>query len=141
MNGDAPLPDRLQWTVHPLRRSFKVSLAVSAIVAAVPVLIYLSYEDYWLSLVALVVLFFSLRAFYFPTHYTLDREGVNVACFPLHARRPWKIFKSWQSGEGAIRLSTFAGPSRLDAYRGLLLRIERGRPEIEDFLRQYIKPD
>lgn len=141
MNSAVPLPDRLQWTVHPLRRSMKVSLGISSIVAVVPVLIYLSYEDVWLSLIALVVLFFSLRAFYFPTRYTLDRDGVACACFPLRVQKPWKAFKSWQTGEGAIRLCTYLSPSRLDAYRGLLLRFDHGGAEIEAFLGQCIKAD
>lgn len=138
MNGSHGQPDRLEWIVHPFKRSWAVALGVSILIVVIPIFVYFAYEDLWLALLTFVIMFFSLRTFYFPTRYILDDEGVAYACFPFRARRPWKAFKAYYAVEGAVRLSTFSSPSRLDAHRGFLLRYEEGGERIVDFVKSRI---
>ncbi len=136
-----PPPDHLEWTVHPMKRSPKTAFGLTLLILAVPITVYLSYGDLWLGLVALMVLTASLRAFYLPTHYVLNRSSVTCSCFPVRASRPWEAFKGWQDLDGAVRLSVFLHPSRLDPYRGLLLRFEGDGASIKEYVRNRLKVD
>ena len=83
----------LTWTV---RLASAQTVTAAALILAVPVLIWAVYLDAWLSLVALALLFASLRALYLPTRYRLDDKGVTLDLFPLKTRRPWEAFQGFQ---------------------------------------------
>lgn len=127
-------PERIAWTVHPLRRSLAVASGLACFTAGLPVLLYMDTQDPVLALTALGVLLLSLRTFYLPTRYVLDPEGVTVACFPFRVHRPWSAFRGWQEAEGALRLTPFEKPSRLDPFRGVLLRFDGDGGAIRAYL-------
>jgi hypothetical protein len=128
-------PHRLVWTVHPLKDAFGMGLVLLVFIVTIPFFVYLQDGDLWLGLVAMLVLTFSLRSYFLPTRYILDEEGIICACFPLRVRRPWKAVKSWYVMDGAVRLSPFPSPSRMDAWRGLLLRCKNNDAEVLAYLR------
>ena len=131
-------PDRLEWIVHPARRYPGRGAALALFTAGVPLLIYLDWGDPVLAALALGVLLLSFRGFYLPTRYVLDRRGVGVACFPFRFHRPWAAFHGWYEADGALRLTPLPRPSRLDPFRGVLLRYEEGEERIRAFLARRV---
>jgi hypothetical protein len=132
----------LQWTSHPVKRKPLVSVAVTAFILLSGLLMYWSTESNTFTVLTLVILFASLAKFYFPTSYTLNREGVTIKTTTQKLFKPWSMYRSFYPDRKGILLSPFARPTRLENFRGLYIMCADNLDEVRAFVAAHISaPD
>ncbi|MBI2503336.1 MAG: hypothetical protein HYW07_08910 [Candidatus Latescibacteria bacterium] len=131
----------LQWTAHPLAENpWPKSTLLGGVVAAVSAGAAFSFEGLEYGLLSLGVLFASLSSYFCPTHYLLDEEGVQIRHLGRCRQRPWRQFCRIDRCREGIFLSPFARPSRLDPFRGCLLRAPRDPEAVRHFAQRHVVP-
>ncbi len=140
--GFKPAPIRtLHWTSHPLvENPWPKSAALGGAVAVVSVGAALSFEGVEYGLLSLAVLVASLSSYFFPTHYQLGEAGVKVRHLGRNRLWPWGQFCRIDRCREGIFLSPFARPSRLDSFRGCLLRAPQDPEAVRSFAQRHVGP-
>jgi hypothetical protein len=135
------LAGALRWTSHPLRENpWPRSALLGAIAAGVSLAAALSFEGVGYGLLSLGVLGAALAPYFFPTHYQLDEQGVQIRHLGRSRQRPWGQFCRIDRCREGVFLSPFARPSRLDAFRGCLLRAPRDPEAVRHFAQRHVGP-
>lgn len=134
-NCPCSAPSRLQWTVHPARRSPALAVAVGVLVALVLVLVYVSFRQIGAVLLSAAFLLGSLAPYWAPTRFDLTPEGIAVfGPLPVRQWRPWTDFRAFESAANGVLVTPFLRPSRLDNFRSVFLRTEDNRRAVVEFL-------
>ena len=139
MTSTANRAGTLAWTVHPSRTKPVVTISVSLFVLAVTLVIFLSTNSLWMTLLALVILYASLAKFYFPTKYTLSESGIVIKTTTQTLEKEWSLYRSCYPDKNGILLSPFVEPSRLENFRGLFIMFSGNRDEVTAFVKDQIK--
>ncbi len=71
---------------------------------------------------ALLLLIGSVSEYLFPITYRLTPKGVTQESVTTRIALPWSVIRRCRVGRRGILLMSLAVPSRLDAFRGILLR-------------------
>ena len=137
--GLAPgLARELTWTVHPARRNPVQAIAVAGVVLLIPLALHLIFGDPFLVFLSVLILGVSLGGYFFPTTVRFTESGVEVKSAWGRKSRPWSSFRSFQCDAEHLRLCPLSRPSRLDNYRGILLRFQGNRDEVLRYIRRCI---
>ena len=128
----------LNWRCHPVRRRPVVSMAVTAFIVLVGLLVYFATDSRGFTVLALVILFASLAKFYFPTEYRLSDKNIKVKTTTQTLVKEWSMYRSYYADKNGILLSPFARPSRLENFRGLYIMFEKNRDEVTAFVKERI---
>ena len=129
----------IKWTVHPVRRNWKVSVGVILFLVILCAAVYFSFNSAAFLLLSAIILVSSLSPFFFPTTYILRDDCVVIKSLLRRLSRQWSFFKSYYPDKNGVLLSPFAFPSRLENFRGVYIRFERNKPEVVDFIESKIK--
>lgn len=129
----------MRWVVHPFRKSVLRSTLVVAFLIALFVGVYVTFESFTFVAISVIVLFCALSKFFFPTTYTFTESGVIIQTPFSKTEREWKSIRSYYFDRSGVLLSPFAGPSRLESFRGVYLILENNRAEVESFLKRRIQ--
>jgi len=129
----------MEWTAHPFKADPKKSVFLVVIILLVSLLTLLTTASIGYALVALALLVFSMRQFFLATVYTLNAEGVQVRFSGATKKKRWDYFSSYYQDRNGILLSPFKSRSRLESFRGIYLIANNNKPQIEEFIKQYIK--
>ena len=89
-----------------------------------------------IAVIAPFVILASTAELFLPIKYRIDPEKVSSKCGPSVTEMQWADVKRVIELEGAIRLSPFAKPNRLDNFRGVLLRFSGNETEVWAKLRE-----
>ncbi|MHC4986756.1 MAG: hypothetical protein ACYTFO_11460 [Planctomycetota bacterium] len=117
-----PAEEAVCWRSFPLADDFPRSLLFGAALIGVSVLAGVAFEGLWAAAVAFVLLLVAMAKYVLPTHYRLDDEDVTVRFLGHSQRTSWSRIKRFDVGSHGVFLSPFERPSRLDSFRGVLLR-------------------
>lgn len=128
---------RVTWRVHPLREHKMRAVAALALAGGFLGFIGWLAGPGWAVLGALLA-FLSTPAFWLPTTYVLDEDGVEVRRLMYRMRRPWSHFARYETFDGGVFLSPFPKPSRLDPFRGLTLLGAHEHPEAMRLIRERV---
>lgn len=128
----------LRWSIHPVKRSAKISIFVILFLFVVWFLVYLTTFSPLLTILSVVILLGSLSPFFLPTYYELDNEKVKVKFFFNTKEKEWSMFRSFYVDKNGVLLSPFERPSRLENFRGLYVRFNQNKEEVVDFVRSKI---
>ncbi|MFZ1684593.1 MAG: hypothetical protein WAU88_10745 [Candidatus Zixiibacteriota bacterium] len=120
----------LEWVSHPLKRSLAKSAGVSAVILLFAILVWTGTDSIFFTSLSIVVLVMALTKFFLPTGYKLTEQKIYVKSFTHTLVKEWKIYRSYYPDKNGILLSTFAGPSRLENFRGLYLLFEGNRDQV-----------
>lgn len=129
----------MQWTVHPIKRNWKISAGVILFLVALCTAIYFSFNSATFLILSIAFLFISLSPFFFPTTYTFQDDSVLVKSFFRKFSRQWDSFKSYYPDKNGVLLSPFISPSRLENFRGVYIRFEGNRSEVVGFVEKKLK--
>ena len=133
-----PADDAVCWRSFPLADDFPRSLLFGVAVIGVSVLAGVAFQGLWAAAVAFVLLTVAMAKYVVPTHYHLDAYGVAVRFLGQTQRTPWSRIKRFDVGPHGVFLSPFERPSRLDSFRGVLLRFARNADEVVAFVTDRI---
>ena len=112
----------LVWRVHLLRRDptrLPVLLLLLFIAAACVWLMFVSLLPV---LAAVGLLLGAASEYLFPISYCLNGEGITANGPASRLVLRWKEARRCQEGRGTLLLTALPTPSRLDAFRGVLVR-------------------
>jgi len=130
----------MEWTAHPFKTDPRKSVFLVIIILLICLLVLLTTENIGFTLIALTLLVVSMRQFFLPTVYVLNAEGVEVRFSGTSKKKRWDYFSSYYEDRNGILLSPFKDRSRLEAFRGMYLIANNNKPQIVEFIKQYI-PD
>ena len=88
--------------------------------------------------IAVVIMLGSLSGFFFPTTYEFYPDKIKVKYILANLEKEWKNYRSFYVDKNGVLLSPFTKPSRLENFRGLYLKFDRGS-EIKDRVIDYIE--
>lgn len=112
------------WSIHLLQRNpWRIVVLVPIIFFTLVFLRALS-ADWFIIVLALVIFIFAIAEFILPLHYRIDDMGVHMRFFGSHRLLRWTNIRRVYCYKNEIFLSTLAKHSRLEGYRGLLLRCD-----------------
>ncbi len=131
--------ERLEWTSLPCRNDPLLSVAVVVLLLLLWVLVYLLFRDPVLVALAVVMLSGSLLTFFLPTRYVLTAEQASARGPLWRTERPWSDFRRCVADGSRAVLSPFPRPSRLDGFRGLVLRFDGNREQVLEFVRRRLE--
>src|SRR5262245_6584886 len=112
-------PEGISWRVHPARRRWRSSLAAGSVILVAAIATGMAAGSPAAGLAAALVLTLSLHRFFFPSHFTIDGEGIRAASLMSRKRLRWSEVRRFVCDRHGGYLSTRNRPSRLDAFRGL----------------------
>ena len=122
--------------VHPLRRDWRVSAGVIALLFLVWWGVWLWTKSGPLTFLSVVVMLVSLSSFLFPVTFTLDQESITMKSAFSTKRRKWEEFKSFWVDNHGVLLSPFERRSRLESFRGLYIRFSDNKDEVVEFIQR-----
>jgi len=129
----------LKWSIHPVKRSIKISIFVIFFLLVVWFLVYLTTFSLFLTIVSVVIMLGSLSPFFLPTYYELNNEKIKVKFFFNTKEKEWDMFRSFYVDKNGVLLSPFEKPSRLENFRGLYVRFNQNKDEVVDFVKSKIE--
>lgn len=131
-------PGVISWTTHPARANPARAAAVLGMIALVPLALQIFFADPFLTILGFLLLALPLVSWFFPTRVLLDDRGVTVRGVWGRRFRRWEAFRSFQHDARHVRLCPFRRPSRIDGFRGVLLRFGPGRNDALAYIRERI---
>ncbi|MHC5024030.1 MAG: hypothetical protein ACYTGG_08970 [Planctomycetota bacterium] len=131
------------WRAHPAReRGARTVAAVVIIAAASGGVVLAAGVPGWsvtLAVVAASVLVLATNRFFFPSRFTIDREGIT-ARYPLRTmHRRWSDLRRFVHDRDGGYLSTRARASRLDGYQGMHILFGDQREAVIDRIRRLLR--
>jgi hypothetical protein len=130
----------LEWVSHPFKRSLSKSVGVSAVILMFAILVWIGTDSVFFTSLSLVVLVMALSKFFLPTGYKLTEQKIHVKSLTHTMVKEWKVYRSYYPDKNGILLSTFAGPSRLENFRGLYLLFEGNRDQVVAYVKARLTP-
>jgi hypothetical protein len=119
------------------RTFFKAVLAVFL----VNIFIYYMFNPTF-GLIALLLTILSLTEIFFPFKYALYENGIVVDRFFYKVKHEYSYYKKVLNDKNGIFLSPFRYETRLESFRGILLRIPKDKKaEVIAFLKQKIEAE
>jgi len=132
--------DALQWRSWPICDDAPKSLLLVAVVLGVCVGVGVSFGGAGYGLVAALILSVGLSRYFLATHYALDESGVSARFLGQTQRKAWTDVRRVLVHREGVHLSPFPEPSRLDSFRGLLLRFAANADEVTQFVERNTNP-
>ena len=124
----------LSWRYHPAAKDkAKTALAASVILAFGFFVLWYSQSIIFAFLAALI-LTASLGVFFFPTKYTLNEDELTVEFLGTKQLKKWSGFVRAEPEKNGIFLSPFARKSFLEHYRGIFVRYNGNKEEVDRFI-------
>jgi len=127
---------KLEWTVHPLKANWKVSIGLIIFLIALCASIYFSFNSLTFLILSVVFLVGSLSSFFLPTTYMFLDDCIIVKSVFRRFSRQWNSFKRYYPEKKGVFLSPFLHPTRLENFRGLYVRFNNNKTDVIDFIKQ-----
>lgn len=115
----------LSWSVHLLRRRPERLARIGAALLGVFIASLCLFHSFWLALLPVAAVLFSLSEFVFPIHYTLTAQGASARYGPTALEIRWADVRHAYLTEEGIKLSPLrVKNSRFEPLRGVFLRFD-----------------
>ena len=132
------MAETLSWRSHPVVDDYPRSALLALLLAALCVAIGASFGGVGYGALAAAVLAGSLARYFLPTRYELNESGVVVRFLGQARRIPWAAVRRATVHRVGVFLSPFERPSRLDSFRGTLLRFAGNADEVVAFVNERL---
>lgn len=124
----------LSWRYHPAAKDkAKTALAV-AVILVFGVFVWWYSQFVIFAFLAALILTASLGVFFFPTKYTLNEDGLTVEFLGTRQIKKWGSFVRAEPEKNGIFLSPFARKNFLEHYRGVFVRYDGNKEEVDRFV-------
>ena len=112
----------LEWRVHLMQRDRSRLKLVGVTLLFAFCAVWLMFHNPLPAVVAVALLIGASSEYLFPIRYPLTSEGVHADALTSRLALKWKEAKRLIPDPMGIVISPLSAPSRLDAFRGVLLR-------------------
>jgi len=93
-------------------------------------------QRYLLTVLGAVILFGSLSDWFLPVRYRLTTHAASYKNGVFKKRIAWEEVRSCWMSDFGLKLSPFSHRTRLDAFRGLILRFADNRDEVHRIVKE-----
>jgi len=124
----------LSWRYHPAAKSKVKTALATAVILAFGIFVWWYSQSTIFALLAALILTASLGVFFFPTRYTLTEEGLTVEFLGTRQVKKWSGFVRAIPESNGIFLSPFARKSLLEHYRGIFVRYDGNKDDVDRFV-------
>jgi hypothetical protein len=138
MTTSPPQSGELSWTVWPAQQRPPHAAAVLALILGVSWYGYAGFGSIAYSIIALVVLTFSLSFFLFPSTYTLDAAGIELRGFLHTKRKAWEELGCYLRADDFIAVSVSPEPTEQSIRQGFVLRLAYNGDEVAQVLERHL---
>jgi ABC-type long-subunit fatty acid transport system fused permease/ATPase subunit len=115
----------LSWSVHLIARQPGRPAQIGAVLLAVLALGICLFHSFWISLIPVLALLFSLSEFVFPVRYTLTKQSASVRHGLTSLEIRWADVHHAYLTDDGIKLSPLQTKnSRFESLRGVFLRFD-----------------
>ena len=121
--------------MHPLRDDWKKSVLLFLSLAGLLLIIHWSFASSAVTFISGFFLIASLYRYFLPFRYAFYEERLVVAAPFYRQEKPWSAFQSFYVDTNGVFLSPYSRLSRLENFRGLYVRFNRNRAEVEAFVK------
>jgi len=128
----------MRWISSPFVDDWPRSLVALVAIVGFTTLVYFSRAGWMLTLIALLVLFFSLSRYFFTSVYELTDHGVKHQLLWFRRSWTWGEFKNYYVHPVGIHLSPFAKPCAMDPFRGVFLRFNKNRNQVTSYIQEQL---
>lgn len=111
-----------EWTVHLLRQDPRKLWGVLAGTLAASVLGWMTFGGWIGAVLGAVLVLSAVAEFLLPIRYRLTSQQATCSYGLARLGLPWSAVRRVIDAGDSVRLSPFRRPSRLDAFRGVLIR-------------------
>jgi hypothetical protein len=132
-------PNQLTWSVHRARETPGRTVAALVFIVVFVVLAFWVFGPL-LALLAALVFFLALNAYFLPITYTFTDTGIIVDKRLYKANYEWKQFRRWFRTTGGIVISPFSRRTYLDNFRGVHLLLPDDPASIVAYLEKRFAP-
>jgi hypothetical protein len=112
----------LEWTVHLLRRDPRRAQVVFGAMTFAALAGLMLFRSPLFAVVGAAVIFLSTAEYLLPIRYRLTTLRACAACGVNRLEIRWESVRRLLGGRSAVKLSPLAADSRLEPFRGVLLR-------------------
>lgn len=126
---ESQLIEPLEWSVH-LGRENRSKQWIVAMGAGLAFLFGTKLLNPFIGFLGAGVVVASTSEMFFPIKYRLDQNGASSKCGFNRTFIYWSDVQRIEEGETAVNLSPLRKSSRLDAFRGVYLRLRGNRDEV-----------
>jgi len=128
----------ITWKIHRAKEYPRKTLYVSLFIAIFIIFLIIFYGLPW-AVLAFIILFFSLNAYFLPAKYTLTDTEVIVDKKLFSNKLEWTRFRKYYITTTGIVLSPFTKRNLLDNFRGIhLLLPKENSEEIINFIKNKL---
>ncbi|MCX6833009.1 MAG: hypothetical protein NT028_12940 [candidate division Zixibacteria bacterium] len=131
-------PLLLSWSTHPAKARPLVTTLVILFLIVLAVLVYLLTYSAIFTVIAALILYGSLTQYFTKTTYEFTDIKVRVKYVVNKIEKDWAQYRSYYVDKNGVLLSPFAGPSRLENFRGLFIRFASNKDQVMEVVRQKI---
>ena len=131
----------LRWKSHPIVDEYPRSLLLPVIVLAVCIAVHFLFGGPGWALLAAAFLAVSLARYFLPTTCELSGDGARLRFLGAVRLMPWSRVRRVDVLPGAVLLSPFEKPSRLDSFRGVYMRLCRNADEVVSFVEKSVSSE
>lgn len=124
----------LFWRYHPAAKNKAKAGLVGLVILLFGLFVGWYSQSIIFALLAALILTASLGVFFFPTRYTLEEEGFTVEFLGTRQLKKWSNFVRAEPEKNGIFLSPFARKGFLEHYRGVFIRYDGNKEEVDRFV-------
>ena len=124
----------LSWRYHPAAKNRAKAVLAVAVIALFGAFVWWYSQSTIFAFLAALILTASLGVFFFPTRYTLTEDGLTVEFLGTKQVKKWGGFARAIPEPNGIFLSPFARKNFLEHYRGVFVRYEGNKDEVDRYV-------
>jgi len=124
----------LSWRYHPAAKDKARTALVASVILAFGFFVLWYSQSIIFAFLAVLILTASLGVFFFPTKYTLNEDGLTVEFLGTKQLKKWSGFVRAEPEKNGIFLSPFARKNFLEHYRGIFVRYDGNKEEVDRFV-------
>jgi hypothetical protein len=133
------MADSISWVSHPAKARKLATTLVVIFLLAVYILVFEITHSMLMVVLAILLFTMSLSTFFFPTRYEVTSEKITVRYLFTTVQKDMSSFRSYFPDKNGVLLSPFVGPSRLENFRGIYLRYDQNKNEVDTFMKQLFE--
>jgi heme O synthase-like polyprenyltransferase len=129
----------LSWIAHPARYEKTKLLLALGLIFTTAIVIYVGFQSMFYSILALIFLILSITSFITPTRYEIWDDRIIAHGLFSKSTKEFHTLKRMEVSKTMIFLSPFQSPSRLDSFRGMVLKVYENKEAVISTLKERLK--
>ncbi|MFH2037365.1 MAG: hypothetical protein ABIJ45_13255 [Candidatus Zixiibacteriota bacterium] len=138
-NTEEESGEALEWVCHPAKRRMKVTVLVTLFLIILVVVVWFVTYSKLLTVLSGLFLYGSMSSYYFPTKYKLTGKKIIVKTTMQTLTKEWPQYRTYYPDKNGVLLSPFARRTRMENFRGLYVKYEGNKHEVDAMVKRIME--